>query len=390
MQHGLLASQVALSVIVLVAAGLFLRSLQNLQRLDLGFDPERLTVFMLVMPGGYDAEHRATIARGVIHRITQQSDVRAASYSLFGLLSNMNRALNVVIPGRTAAPGESTRSLSSFVSPGYFAATGTRLLRGRDFTGDDTAGAPRVAVISQTMAKRFFAGDAVGQQFQLQEPSRLEGPLTVVGIAEDAKYRTLREDTLPMFFVPIAQEPGAPSLPFRVEVRTREAASISDAVIRGIVRDVDPSAVVSEVQSMNGVVGRTLSQERLLATLASLFGVLALMVAAVGVYGVRSFAVSRRTNEIGIRMALGASRLSILTRVLGQGVAVSVIGMALGLLVTIPLTRQVATLLFQISDRDGLTFAGVSAVLGLVATLASYVPARRATRVDPMVALRAE
>jgi predicted lysophospholipase L1 biosynthesis ABC-type transport system permease subunit len=245
-------------------------------------------------------------------------------------------------------------------------------------------------VINQTMARRFFAGEAIGQRFQMQGPSGPEGAYEVVGVAEDAKYRTLREDTLPTFYLPIAQESVLPSLPFQVEVRTNGAAPLAEGVIGRMVRDLDPSAVVSNVQPMNAVVGRTMSQERLLATLASLFGVLALVVAAVGVYGVRSFAVSRRTNEIGIRMALGASRLGIQTRVLGEGLAVSGIGMVIGLLVTIPLTRYVATLLFQISDRDVFTFAAVSVVLGLVATLASYLPARRATRVDPLVALRAE
>ena len=388
-QHGLLASQVALSVIVLVAAGLFSRSLRNLHGLDLGFEPERLTVFMLVAPIDYDAQHRAQLAQAVVDRLVQRSDVGAASYSLFGLLSNMNRSLNVVVPGRTAPPGESARSLGAFVSPGYFAATGTRLLRGRDFSGDDIAGAPRVAVISQTMEKRFFAGDALGKQFMQQGPSRLDGPYDIVGIAEDAKYRTLREDSLPVFYVPIAQQASPPpQLPLQVEVRTGGAGALTDADIRRLVRDADPSVIVNGVQSMGTVVDRTLSQDRLLATLASLFGVLALIVAAVGVYGVRSFAVSRRTNEIGIRMALGASRLSILAPVLGQGVAVSVIGMAAGIAITIPLTRYVAMLLFQVSERDGLTFVGVSAVLGVVAALASYVPARRATRVDPLVALR--
>jgi predicted permease len=387
MQHGLLASQVALSVVVLVAAGLFLRSLQNLQRLDLGFEPERLTVFMLAAPGGYAAEQRTTLAHGVVDALTQRSDVRGASFSQFGLLSNMNRSLNLAIPGQA---GESARSLGSFVSPGYFNVTGTRLVQGRDITRDDAAGSPRVAVINQTMAQRFFAGQAIGQRLQMQGPSGSEGAFEVVGVVEDAKYRTLREDTLPTFYLPIAQQSALPSLPFQIEVRTNGVASLADAVIRRVVRDVDPAAVVTDVQAMNAVVGRTMSQERLLATLATLFGVLALVVAAVGVYGVRSFAVSRRTNEIGIRMALGASRLGIQTSILTQGLAVSAIGMAIGVLITIPLTRYVATLLFQISDRDGLTFAGVSAMLGLVATLASYVPARRATRVDPLVALRYE
>ena len=390
MQHGLLASQVALSMVVLVAAGLFLRSLQNLQRLDLGFEPERLTVFRLATPGGYATEQRMTLARGVIDALAQRSGVRGASFSQFGLLSNMNRSLNIPIPGRTSPPGESARSLGSFVSPGYFNVIGTRLLRGRDVTRNDAAGTPPVAVINQTMARTFFAGEPIGQRLQLQGPSRSEGTVEVVGVVEDAKYRTLREDALPTFYVPIAQQSMLPSLTFQIEVRTESAGSLPDAVIRRLVRDLDPAAFVSEVQSMNAVVGRTMSQERLLATLASLFGVLALVVAAVGVYGVRSFAVSRRTNEIGIRMALGASRPGILAQILGQGVAVSALGMAIGLLIAIPLTRYVATLLFQVSARDGLTFAGVTVALGLVAALASYVPARRATRVDPLVALRYE
>jgi predicted permease len=388
MQHGLLASQVALSVVVLVAAGLFLRSLHHLQRLTLGFEPERLTVFMVATPGDYATEQRTTLARAVTDALARRSDVRGASFSQFGLLSNMNRSVNIALPGRTASPQEGARSLGAFVSPGYFNVTGTRLVGGRDFTRDDAAATPRVAVINQVMARRFFGGEAIGKQFQLQGPSGSEGSFEIVGVVEDAKYRNLREDTLPTFYLPIAQQAALPSMPLQIEIRTAGAGSLADAVIRRIVRDVDPAAVVTDVQPMNAIVGRTMSQERLLATLATLFGALALVVAAVGVYGVRSFAVSRRTNEIGIRMALGASRRRIQTSVLGQGVVVSAIGMAVGLLLTIPLTRYVATLLFQISDRDGLTFAGVSVVLGLVATLASYVPARRATRVDPVVALR--
>ena len=283
------------------------------------------------------------------------------------------------------------RTLGSFIAPRFFEVTGMRIHLGRELDRQDVALARPVAVINQTMARRFFGGDAIGKRFERQGPGGVsEGWFEVVGVAADAKYRNLREEPLPTFYVPFAQKSNVPPLRVLVEVRTAAPGLLQESVIRRIVRDVDSAAAANNVHSMGDLVDRAVSQERLLAVLATLFGILALAVSSIGVYGVRAFTVSSRTKEIGIRVALGASGGTILRSALLQGAGVAWLGVALGMLLAMPLTRYVEGLLYEVPRRDTTTLVAVSAVLSLVTVVASYVPARRATKVDPAAVLRHE
>jgi predicted permease len=390
LQHALVVSQVALSAIVLVAGGLFLRTLQNLQRVDLGFERERLTVFSVNVPGN-DAARRAAIYNRIVERMEALPGTLSASFSLFGMLTNSNRNVRVVVPGYTPLSEESMRTAATMVGPRFFDVTGMRILEGRSFTGEDTASGQRVAVINQTMAGRFFGSRAVGREFSLREPGGRPGPrFHVIGVSADAKYRNLREAVAPTMFTAFAQEAAPPPVRALMQIRTTGFAGPSERMIRQAVREVDAAAVVSDVRSMRALVDASLSRERLLAAVAVSFGVLALVVAAIGIYGVRSFVVSTRTNEIGIRMALGATREGVMFTLLRQGAVLAWVGTAIGILAAIPLSRSVDTFLFDLEPGDPATLVVVSLVFMLVAMLASYVPARRATMVEPMVALRNE
>jgi predicted permease len=391
LQNALVVSQVALSVIVLVAGGLFLRTLQNLQRVDLGFERERLSVFSVNVPGKNDPARRATVYRAVVERLETLPGARSASFSLFGMLTNSNRNVRVAVPGYTPPSEESMRAAASIVGPKFFDVSGIRIVEGRSFSDEDAASGRRVAVINQTMASRFFGKQAVGREFTLQEPNGQPGQrFQVIGVSADAKYRNLREVVTPTMYTAFSQETDPPPVRALILMRTTNTGGPAESAIRQAVRDVDAALVVSDVRSMRALVDGTLARERLLAAVAASFGVLALVVAAIGIYGVRSFVVSRRTNEIGIRMALGATRAAVMATMLRQGVVLALAGLAIGIVAAIPLSRYVSAFLFGLTPGDPATFVGASLVFTLVAMLASYVPARRATNVDPTVALRAE
>jgi predicted permease len=382
--------QVAISLVLLVSTGLFLRSLQHARALDPGFNPEN------VMNVGFDLSiQRYDEARGrqfyeqLMERVQLMPGVVSASLARTVPLNGGNREVGINVEGYEPPAG--SRSLHTdfnIVSPKYFSSLGINLVRGRDFNDADKRGATRVVIINETMARRFWPGeDAIGKRFFLG-PIADGVPVEIVGIAKDGKYRTLGEDPRPYFYMPFAQEYD-PQMTLHVRTGPGQAASVL-ASLRQEVAAMDRSIPLLDVMPLTQAIGGSLLPIKAAVTIAGIFGLVGLLLAAVGIFGLVSFSVAQRTREIGIRMALGAQTRDIFKMVVRQGMTLTLIGVGVGLLGALALTRVMASLLYGVSATDPTTFIGISLLLVMVALLACYIPARRATRVDPMVALRYE
>jgi putative ABC transport system permease protein len=280
--------------------------------------------------------------------------------------------------------GEDPELNTNIVGPNYFKTMGIPIVAGRDFSAQDREGSPTVVIVNEVFARRYFGGNAVGRRlrFGSKEPFR-----EIVGVARNAKYRNLREDPLPFIYTPLAQEPQ-PGM--TLMVRTVGDPSAMIGAVRNEVHALNSDVPLFEVQTMSERIADQLAADRVVAVLLSVFGVGALLLATIGIYGVVAFAVAQRTHEIGIRIALGADRPDILKLILGQGMVLIVIGAGFGLALALTATQLLKSLLFGVSATDPLTFVSVVSALIGVALLACYVPARRAMKVDPLVALRYE
>jgi predicted permease len=385
LQNVLVVLQLAVSMVVLVGATLFVRSLQNLQALDPGFRPEGLMVFRVMTPGNYDSERRSVIYRQVVERMEALPEVRAVTFSMFGLLSGSNAAMNVEVPVYSPAPLENMSVQHSAVGARFFEVTGIPILQGRGLTPGDAASGRKVAVINEAMARRFYGNDATGKRFR---PRGGKTEYEIVGVSANAKYRNLRENASPAFYESFTG--SSFNLPVQIAARMSGGAPVREDVIRRVVRDIDPALTVLNAGTMSDALDATISEERLLSFLASLFGALVIVVAAIGIYGVTACAVTRRTTEIGVRMALGATRVGVLADVLSRGVVLAIVGVSIGGVGAVLVTRRVSTLLYDVTPTDPGTFALAAVAFGAIALAATYVPARRATRVSPIVALRGE
>ncbi|MGI9107940.1 MAG: ABC transporter permease [Pyrinomonadaceae bacterium] len=382
--------QVAVSLVLLVTTGLFLRSLQNARVLDPGFNPENVfnASFDLSIQG-YQEERGRNFYGQLRERVMALPGVEAAGFARQVPLGGNRMETGINVAGLEPPAGRPAFSTDfNVVSPGYFPTLGINLLRGRGFDDADREGAPRVAVINETMARRYWPNeDAVGKRFQMGTRDAGE-PLEIVGVVKDGKYLTLGEDPLPFFYLPFAQSYDA-----QMTLHMRTAPDQAANVLAGLRREVaamDAGVPLLDVMPLTEAIGVSLLPLKLAATVAGMFGAVGLLLAAIGLFGVVSFSVARRTREIGIRMALGAQRTDVLKLVVGQGMRLAGLGLGLGLLLSIALTRLLSSLLYGIGATDAVTFIGVAALLAVVALLASYLPARRATKVDPMIALRYE
>jgi predicted permease len=390
--HGIVGAQVALSIVVLVTAGLFLRSLVNLQRVDTGFEPDRLTMAAVDLPASHTPERRLAVQRAVLDRLGSAPGQQAA-LSTFGVLSGLGWGTGLDVPGRAVDPAAAVNGL--LVSSAFFDVTGTRLIAGRGFSADHDYREEEVAVVNETTARRFFGGTAVGQRFRMPGPFPKE-TFTVIGVVADSTYRNVRDEAgaaLPLVYFPLLAGPGARMARgmngVQIGVRTALMPD-AEASIRAAIRQVEPAAIVGEVRAMREVIQDTMARETLLAQLGAWFGVVALVLGAIGIYGVRAYAVNRRVAEFGLRLALGATPGQVLRRVIAQGAMLAATGVAAGLVAAAIATRLVRTLLFDVTPLDVSTFAAAAAIFGGVAIVASYLPARRAMRIDPAAALRAE
>lgn len=383
--HALVVSQLALGVVVIAVAGLLARSLYNLKTLDAGFNGDQVLVFTLDSYGTrLNSDQRAALYAELQERLRTLPGVTdvAASRSTPVHTSGNARALD--LPETTA----DRSAFINMVTPGYFRTFGIRLLRGRDFTDADTRDGLRVGIISKAMARLYFGDrDPLGLTYAFQSES--DRRVTVIGLAEDTHQMNLREPAPPIAYSPLAQELEAPSW-INFELRTaQDPASLAPAAMAAA-RSVSKDVVIRYVRTMAQQVNASLIRERLLATLSGGFAVLALLLAAVGLYGVMSYSVSRRGREIGIRMALGARRGNLLWQVLRQTLVVSVIGILIGVGVVLLSARYVSTLLFGLSERDPLTLASVALMLLCTAMIAGFFPARRAAALDPVAAIKSE
>ena len=386
LRHVLVIAQVALSLVSLIAAGLFLRSLRGAQAIDTGFETRGVLV-MTVNLGreGYTPERGQLFYRDVVERVSGLPGVRRAAVASGAPLTG--GFLRSVFPeGMDTTTQDRILVQVNSVSPGYLETIEVSLLRGRDLADADKTGAPLVVVINETMAQRFWPGqDALGKRFKFFGDQEFT---TVVGIAKNAKYNGVAEDPIPFIYQPLLQNysPAA-----TLHVRGEMDASGLASAVRQRVLEVDPTLSVFNVRTLEEQVSESLAPLRINVIVLTTFGLLALLLAAIGLYGVASYAVSQRTREIGVRMALGAQPSSVLRLVLSHGLALVGIGLGLGLLLAAALTGAVPhNLLPNVSARDPWTFIATSLLLTFVALIASYIPARRATRIDPLIALRTE
>jgi predicted permease len=337
----------------------------------------------------YDRERATVFYQRLLERVRALPMVEAATLARDVPLDFSVDFDNVVIEGRATEPGqESVQVMYSSVEAGYFATLETPIVSGRSFSDRDSDTSPRVAIVNETMAARYWpARDPIGKRFRFTNP---DAPwIEVVGVAVDGKYRQLTESQRPFFFVPLTQ---AFRFSRTLVVKTRHTTDIADAVaaVRHEVQAIDPAMPIFDIKTMEQFMERAYLGPKLAALLVGPAGLLALVIASVGLYGVMAYWVSRRMREMGIRIALGAKASDVTRLVMGQGLALAGVGLALGLAGAVAAGRLVGFLLFGVSARDPFVFVAVPLALFAIAGLASFVPARRAVRADPLIALRAE
>ncbi len=363
-----------------------MRSLRNLQTVEMGYHTDQvITLSLNPAQKGYKSEALRNFYNQLSERLAALPGVKTMTFARNVPMSGAFSRYGIEVPGYQARPGEEMAVLFNQVAPQFFATFGTPLLLGREFSAQDTPQSPKVAIVNQGVARRFFGSDnALGQRITLENYQDLE----IVGVVADAKYRNLKEAAPLTAYIPYAQyeELGQRTLC----VRAAGDASALIAAIRQEVRNLDPNLPVYNVKTFAEQINDSVSQERLIALLASFFSFFALLLAALGLYGVMSQAVTRRTHEIGIRIALGAKPLDVVRLVLGEVLLLVALGIGIGLTAALATTRYVASLLFDLTPNDPLTITLATLLLMGVAVLAGYVPARRAARVDPLIALRTE
>ena len=383
----LVAAQIALSLVLVIGAGLFGRSLLNLWTMDPGYDRDHV-VQIRINPrvGGISREELPAVYEKITRQARQVPGALAADVSFCGIASGCRSISGITVEGYQPAPGEIPRLLENRVGATYFATTGMSMVEGRAFTDRDAQGQPEVAVVNEAAARRYFGNASpIGKRIGY-------GELTteIVGVVRDARVNALREAPVPMAFYSIAQSSErqfATSMDVRV---SGDPAAIGETVRRAVAA-TEPRLLANERPvTIAEQLDRGLTRDRLIAYLTSAFGLLALLLACVGLYGVLSYTVERRTSEIGVRVAIGATPADVLRLIIGDGMRVTVVGTAAGLVAAVAGARAIETLLFRITSTDPSTYVAITATLMAVALLASYLPARRATRIDPMTALRVE
>jgi len=392
----LIVAQVALSLLLLVGAGLFVRTLNNLENVHAGFNQRNLLLFGIdPTQVGYQDQRLAGFYQELTRRIEALPGVRSVSMSAMTLVGGGAWIGGFHIPGHKPKADQGVRPQSqemeayvNRVGPKFFETVGIPLLAGRGIADGDTATAPKVAVVNKEFARKFLdGGNPVGQHFGFGD-AKDAADIEIVGMAADAKYSDLRKDVPATIYAPCFQFKWLGGVHF--EVRTAGDPLQLAPSVRHVAQSMDPNLALYDVRSQVEQINMTLFQERLFARLTSFFGILAALLASIGVYGVMAFAAGKRTREIGIRMALGADRGSILAMVLRETVVLLAIGIVAGIVMALEASRLISTLLFGLKPTDPLTIALAALLMAGAAALAGYVPARRASRVDPMVALRYE
>jgi predicted permease len=385
----LVIGQIAVSLVLLVGAGLFVRSLMNLRSIDLGFNPDHVLVLGIDDSSSRlktSVEERRNIYRALLERAETIPGVRAASVSFSGLFTASTWGQRITIEGHTAPADEPERTLANSISPRYFEVMGIQVLRGRPFSSADRTNTPPVAIVNETFARHFFSDPApIGKRVGLGAPAPTM--MEIVGVVADAKYSSLREPAVPMLYVPFTQHAGQVG---EMQVKTAAGLDTPATQLRRELAGVDRRVGIIGMVQLQDQIDASLLAEALIANLSSLFGLLALLLSAVGLYGVVAYTSSQRTAEIGVRMALGADRRSVLWLVLRQVIVLVLSGLLLGGPVAFVASRLIRTQLYGLTPHDPLAIVFAAVVLCAVALVAGGIPARRASRIDPIAALRAE
>jgi putative ABC transport system permease protein len=381
----LVISQVALSLVLLIGAGLFVRSLENLRSLDTGFNRQNVLMFGLSVPRSYKPPQMAAIGKRVLEQVQTLPGVILTGSAAPEPLSGGTWDDIISVEGYAARPQEDLDVNLMRVSRRFFETMGTALLAGRTFESQDTETSPRVALVNEGMARRFFgSASPVGKHLNC---SSCGGPAEIIGVVGDSKLISLREETPATAFFLADQILGSSG---GFVVRTAADPTVLASAVREMLKNIDRNVLLERPRTLSSQLDEVLIQERMIAKLSGFFGVLALLLASIGLYGVMSYAVVRRTNEIGIRMALGAATGDVLRQILRETLFLVVTGIVLGTAAALSLTRLVKAMLFGLTPNDPVTIAFGTLLLLAVALMAGYLPARRAARVDPLVALRYE
>jgi predicted permease len=403
-QRSLIVFQAALSLVLLVGAGLLGRSLRNLEHQDFGFQTaHRYVLHLDPLGAGYPPEKLETLNRSLEQQLTAITGMQSVGLAIYSPLDGNDWTFDAYIPGQPKpGPQVDNSVLINRVSPNFFAAAGQPVIRGRGFSEGDTTGTQFVAVVNQAFAKKYFPNeDPIGRHFGLSAREDL-GAYEIVGVVANAKYRRPREDAEPMFFGPLSQwqhnlkDPTAINLETQTHYITsvvmsfRGAPQNLEAMLRGTLAHIDPKLTILDLRSLDEQLAGNFNQERLVARLTALFGLLTLVLASVGLYGITSYQVAQRTREIGLRMALGAQRNRMAAVVMRGALVQVVLGLAVGLPISLLGAHWIQSQLYEVKSYDPLSLFMAIVVLSTAAVLASFLPARRAASIDPMQALRAD
>jgi len=389
LRKGLVVAEIALTMVLLVAAGLFARSLYNLRNVDVGLRTERLIAFSIAPElNGYNPARSVDLFSRLQESIASLPGIESVSAAEVPIFADSSMGSNITVEGYTPGEGEDMNASRNHIAPGYFSTMGVPLIAGREFTPADTSQSQKVSIVSESLARRFF-GDtgAVGRRMKFgagNSPLDLE----IVGVVKDSKHTNVRDEVTPFVYIPYTQRSSVGQMTFYV--RSSQKPESIAASLRQEVARYDASLPVYALRTLEEQIDQSIFGDRLLALLSSAFGLLAAMLAVIGIYGVMSYNVTQRTQEIGIRMALGAQTADVLRMVVGQGMRLVIIGVAVGLIAAYAVTQVMSSLLYNVSATDWVIFTIVALLLAFVALSACFIPARRATRVDPTEALRYE
>jgi predicted permease len=404
LRKALVVAQVTISVLLLVSAGLFIRTLRNLRVLDLGLRPEKMIAFNISpAASGYTPERIPPFYKSLVQRLSAEPGVQSVAFAQMGLLEGNEWDSTVTVEGYQAQQGEFVNPYCNSVSPGYFKTMGVAVLRGREFDARDEGAAPAPptgvndgrangyshVIVNESFAKKYFGNtDPIGRHIGFGGNPGTPTPLEIVGVVRDSKYTGVRDDIPRTLFFPLLEERTPASVVVYVRTTADPAAGFGAA--QRTVRELDATVPVYNLRTLERQIDRSLVVERFVATLSTAFGVLATLLAVVGLYGVMAFTVARRTREIGVRMALGAVQGDVVWLVMREVLILVSVGMALGLAAAWGLGRVVGAQLYGVTPNDPITIAAAAGILAAVSLAAGYIPAIRATRVNPVLALRYE
>jgi predicted permease len=388
----LVASQVALSLLVLFAAGLLVRSMQNLKSLDVGYNREHiLMVDIDPLSAGYDTpQKQIALERELRERLSRLPGVQGVSASEMGLFSGSACDTNMGAEGFNKQEGTDDIGYCDIVAPGYFSMLRIPIVLGREITEQDTATSQRVAVINESFREKFFPNqNPIGRKIWWDDNERRNQQIEVIGVVKDVLDKGLKEERVPQHYLAFAQNQGAAGM-LRIALRTAGDPSGLSETVRNEIKAYNSAIPVDMVRTLDRLIDNSISNEIIIAKLSSFFGILALVLASIGLYGVMSYTIAGRTRELGVRIALGAQRADVLRMVLKEAMLLVLIGIVIGVPASFASSRVIASMLYGLKSYDPIAMTTVITLLAAVGAFAGFIPARRATKVDPMVALRYE